>query len=61
MAYFSETGIRHCAVCNRAATGTVFNRLNAPVGEFCKRHGEQRAREISQREEEAYKLAEETK
>lgn len=49
MAYLIETS-RACAVCDRPTTVRVFNNQNARMGDYCRRHGEQRVKELTRQE-----------
>lgn len=46
MAYLIEIA-SPCAVCDKPATVRVFNNQNARMADYCKRHGEARAKELS--------------
>lgn len=50
MAYLKEIKQR-CGTCSATATVQLHNSRNAPLGFYCKRHGEQAHRELQQREE----------
>lgn len=51
MAYTKEIPIWICK-CNRKATVTVFNRYNANLGNYCKRHGNELVKELKKTENE---------
>lgn len=48
MAYLREIGNKcEQGACNRRIEVAVFNDRNAPVGRFCRRHGEAKVREMN--------------
>lgn len=51
MAYCRELTRPRCGVCGGLAQVEVFNRFNASLGAFCRRHGEMRRRDVQRGEE----------
>lgn len=50
MAYLVKLTPRRCYQCEARATVEIRNHYNAHVGDYCRRHGDQKLREVQERE-----------